>query len=117
MIEFQAGSGPDTQAVGIAMEEMFLDYRLMPGRAPLPVIAIVVFFPRQTRRPGWMRPSPTSPRSMHCLQIPISSPENTRSPTWRSFRALQQRANAGHQAPTSRDGWTSCRDGPRWAAE
>lgn len=40
MIEFNAGSGPDTQAVGIAMEEMFLDYRLMPGRAPLPVIAI-----------------------------------------------------------------------------
>ena len=40
MIEFHAGSGPDTQAVGIALEEMFLDYRLMPGRAPLPVIAI-----------------------------------------------------------------------------
>ena len=40
MIEFHAGSGPDTQAVGIAMEEMFLDYRLMPGRAPLPVVAI-----------------------------------------------------------------------------
>jgi hypothetical protein len=40
MIEFHAGSGPDTQAVGIAMEELFLDYRLMPGRAPLPVIAI-----------------------------------------------------------------------------
>lgn len=40
MIEFHAGSGPDTQAVGVALEEMFLDYRLMPGRAPLPVIAI-----------------------------------------------------------------------------
>jgi glutathione S-transferase len=40
MIEFHAGSGPDTQAIGIALEEMFLDYRLMPGRAPLPVIAI-----------------------------------------------------------------------------
>jgi hypothetical protein len=40
MIEFHAGSGPDTKAVGIALEEMFLDYRLMPGRAPLPVIAI-----------------------------------------------------------------------------
>ena len=40
MIEFHAGSGPDTQAVGIALEEMFLSYRLMPGRAPLPVIAI-----------------------------------------------------------------------------
>ena len=40
MIEFHAGSGPDTQAIGIALEELFLDYRLMPGRAPLPVIAI-----------------------------------------------------------------------------
>ena len=40
MIEFHAGSSPDTQAIGIALEEMFLNYRLMPGRAPLPVIAI-----------------------------------------------------------------------------
>lgn len=40
MIEFHAGSGPDTQAIGIALEEMFLDYRLAPGRAPIPVIAI-----------------------------------------------------------------------------
>lgn len=40
MIEFHAGNGPDTQAVGIALEEMFFDYRIMPGRAPLPVIAI-----------------------------------------------------------------------------
>ena len=40
MIEFHAGAGPDTQAVGIALEEMFFDYRVMPGRAPLPVIAI-----------------------------------------------------------------------------
>lgn len=40
MIEFHAGIGPDTQAIGIALEEMFLDYRLMPGRAPMPVIAL-----------------------------------------------------------------------------
>ncbi|MDP3739636.1 MAG: hypothetical protein Q8R02_19765 [Hyphomonadaceae bacterium] len=40
MIEFHAGNGPDTQAIGIALEEMFFDYRVMPGRAPLPVIAI-----------------------------------------------------------------------------
>jgi glutathione S-transferase len=40
MIEFHAGTGPDTQAIGIALEEMFLDYRIMPGRAPLPVIAV-----------------------------------------------------------------------------
>jgi hypothetical protein len=40
MIEFHAGSGPDTQAIGIALEEMFLDYRIMPGRAPVPVIAV-----------------------------------------------------------------------------
>jgi len=39
MIEFHAGNGPDTQAVGIALEEMFLDYRLAPGRSPLPVVA------------------------------------------------------------------------------
>lgn len=39
MIEFHAGSGPDTQAIGIALEEMFLDYRVMPGRAPVPVLA------------------------------------------------------------------------------
>jgi glutathione S-transferase len=40
MIEFHAGTGPDTQAIGIALEEMFLDYRIVPGRAPVPVIAI-----------------------------------------------------------------------------
>jgi glutathione S-transferase len=40
MIEFHAETGPDTQAIGIALEEMFLDYRIMPGKAPLPVIAM-----------------------------------------------------------------------------
>jgi hypothetical protein len=40
MIEFQAGNGPDSQAIGIALEEMFLDYRIMPGKAPVPVIAL-----------------------------------------------------------------------------
>lgn len=40
MIEFHAGTGPDTQAIGIALEEMFLDYRIMPGKAPVPVIAM-----------------------------------------------------------------------------
>jgi hypothetical protein len=40
MIEFHAGTGPETQAIGIALEEMFLDYRIMPGKAPLPVIAL-----------------------------------------------------------------------------
>jgi len=40
MIEFHAGTGPDTQAIGIALEEMFLDYRIMPGKAPVPVIAL-----------------------------------------------------------------------------
>ncbi len=40
MMEFHAGNGPDTQAIGIALEEMFLDYRVMPGKAPLPVIVV-----------------------------------------------------------------------------
>jgi hypothetical protein len=40
MIEFHAGTGPDTQAIGIALEEMFIDYRIMPGKAPVPVIAL-----------------------------------------------------------------------------
>jgi glutathione S-transferase len=40
MIEFNAGTGPDTQAIGIALEEMFLNYTIMPGRAPVPVITI-----------------------------------------------------------------------------
>lgn len=40
MIEFHAGIGPDTQAVGIALEEMFLDYQVMPARAPLPVTVV-----------------------------------------------------------------------------
>jgi glutathione S-transferase len=38
MIEFHAGTGPDTQAVGIALEEMFLDYRVAPGRSPVPIV-------------------------------------------------------------------------------
>jgi glutathione S-transferase len=47
MYHFQAGTGPDTQAIGIALEEMNLDYSLAPGRAPVPV---VVF--GQARLPG-----------------------------------------------------------------
>lgn len=40
MIEFHAGIGPDTQAIGIALEEMFLDYTIAPSRAPLPVTVV-----------------------------------------------------------------------------
>lgn len=47
MYYFQAGIGPDTQAIGIALEEMLLDYNLAPARAPVPV---VVF--GQARLPG-----------------------------------------------------------------
>lgn len=38
MYHFHAGSGPDTQAIGIALEEMYLDYTLAPQRAPVPVL-------------------------------------------------------------------------------
>jgi hypothetical protein len=34
MIEFHAGSGPDSQAVGVALEEGFFDYRVVPGGSP-----------------------------------------------------------------------------------
>lgn len=47
MIEFHAGIGPDSQAVGIALEEMFLDYVLAPARAPIPVTVV-----GQARLPG-----------------------------------------------------------------
>ena len=47
MYYFHAGTGPDTKAIGIALEEMLLDYTLAPGRAPVPV---VVF--GQARLPG-----------------------------------------------------------------
>ena len=47
MILFHAGTGPDTQAVGIALEEMMLDYKLAPGRAPVPVTVL-----GQARMPG-----------------------------------------------------------------
>jgi glutathione S-transferase len=47
MILFHAGSGPDSQAIGIALEEMMLDYTLAPGRAPVPVTVI-----GQARMPG-----------------------------------------------------------------
>ncbi len=40
MIEFHAGIGPDSQAIGIALEEMFLDYVIAPARAPLPVTVV-----------------------------------------------------------------------------
>jgi hypothetical protein len=40
MIEFHAGIGPDSQAVGIALEEMFLDYAIAPPRAPVPVTVV-----------------------------------------------------------------------------
>lgn len=47
MILFHAGTGPDTQAIGIALEEMMLDYTLAPGRAPVPVTVV-----GQARLPG-----------------------------------------------------------------
>lgn len=47
MIQFNAGHGPDSQAIGIALEEMFLDYIVPPGRAPVPVTVI-----GQARMPG-----------------------------------------------------------------
>jgi len=47
MIHFHAGNGPDTQAIGIALEEMMLDYALAPGRAPVPVTVV-----GQARLPG-----------------------------------------------------------------
>lgn len=40
MIEFHANIGPDSQAIGIALEEMFLDYVIAPPRAPLPVTVV-----------------------------------------------------------------------------
>lgn len=40
MIEFHAGTGPDTQAIGIALEEMFLDYTIAPTRAPVPLTIV-----------------------------------------------------------------------------
>ncbi len=47
MIQFHAGNGPDTQAIGIALEEMFLDFKMAPGRAPVPVTVL-----GQARLPG-----------------------------------------------------------------
>ena len=40
MIQFSAGHGPDSQAIGIALEEMHLDYTIPPGRAPVPVTVL-----------------------------------------------------------------------------
>ena len=40
MIEFHAGIGPDSQAIGIALEEMYLDYVVAPARAPMPVTVV-----------------------------------------------------------------------------
>lgn len=40
MIEFHAGTGPDTQAIGIALEEMFLSYNIAPRPAPVPVTIV-----------------------------------------------------------------------------
>jgi glutathione S-transferase len=47
MIYFHAGNSPDTQAIGIALEEMLLDFNLAPGRAPVPVTVV-----GQARLPG-----------------------------------------------------------------
>lgn len=40
MYHFHAGTGPDTQAIGIALEEMFLSYTLAPACAPVPVLIV-----------------------------------------------------------------------------
>ena len=89
MIEFHAGNGPDTQAVGIALEEMFFDYRVMPGRAPLPVIAlgggrvvgasnIVMALARKTGRflvaPEDAAPWLATPVSLDALEAQLGDP-------------------------------------------
>ena len=38
MIEFHSGSGPDSEAVGVALEEMFLDYRVVSGGASIVIV-------------------------------------------------------------------------------
>jgi hypothetical protein len=40
MIEFHAGTGPDTQAIGIALEEMFLDYEIANRQSPVPLTVV-----------------------------------------------------------------------------
>lgn len=40
MIEFHAGTGPDTQTIGIALEEMFHSYRIAERQAPVPVTIV-----------------------------------------------------------------------------
>lgn len=40
MIEFHAGSGPDTQAIGIALEEMYLTYTIAPRVSPVPLTVV-----------------------------------------------------------------------------
>lgn len=40
MIEFHTGNGPDSQAIAIALEEMFLDYVIAPGRVPVPLTIV-----------------------------------------------------------------------------
>ncbi len=40
MYHFHAGAGPDTQAIGIALEEMFISYTLADKRAPVPVMIV-----------------------------------------------------------------------------
>lgn len=40
MIQFHAGMGPDSQAIGIALEEMYLNYVVAPARAPVPVAVV-----------------------------------------------------------------------------
>ena len=47
MIQFSAGRGPDSQAIGIALEEMMLAYTIPPGRSPVPVTVV-----GQARLPG-----------------------------------------------------------------
>lgn len=40
MYHFHAGTGPDTQAIGIALEEMFVSYTLAEKRSPVPVMIV-----------------------------------------------------------------------------
>lgn len=62
MIQFSAGHGPDSQAIGIALEEMFLDYTIQPGRAPVPVTVI-----GQARLPGANNILMALARKMNCF--------------------------------------------------
>lgn len=122
MYHFHAGTGPDTQAIGIALEEMFLSYTLADRRAPVPVMIfgqarlpdaanILVALARQTGKflpPDVEAAKPwliKTPPGLNELEAALADKEYILGPYSIADMAMYPRVAFATGLPTAVDAW------------